>query len=163
MRAADAARRFARVASALCAAALLSGCALPVQAEVDELSDVAHYATSYDHVVGPGKNLLDRALAGCSEKTVRAETACVKQDLGAAHIPIRALIALVPNCRAGQICHYDATTRDRLGFVRASATDYVKRWRIDIDLRHPAADASQVPVTVVDRDDFDAPVPGKPG
>ena len=153
-----------RWAAAACLGVLASGCALQVQGGMDRAADVARYATSYDHVVGPRVNLLDRALADCPEKTVKAETACVRQGIDAAHPSVKDLIALVPNCRSGQVCHYDHTTRDRLGFVQANATDYVKRWRIDLDLRHPAVAAAGVPVTVIDREDFDAPPsPPKPG
>ena len=155
-------RRAPRALAVLCAGALASGCALPIGGEMERASQAARYATSYDHVVDPRANLLDRALADCSEKTVKAETACVRQGIDAARPAIKALIALVPNCRAGQVCHYDHTTRDRLGFVQASATDYVKRWRIDLDFTHPATDVSAVPVTVIDRDDFGA-TPAKPG
>ena len=131
---------------------------------MDRAEEAARYATSYDHVVDPRANLLDRALAECSEKTVKAEAACVRQGIDAARPAVAALIALVPNCRSGQVCHYDHTTRDRLGFVRATATEYVKRWRVDLDFTHPAPDAAHVPVTVGDRDDFDAaPLPANPG
>ncbi len=151
-----------RSAAAVGLGALASGCALPVQGEVDQMSNVARYATSYDHVVDARANLLDRALADCPEKTLKAETACVRQGVDAARPAVKALMALVPNCRAGQVCHYDHTTRDRLGFVRASATDYVKRWRVDLDFTRPAAEAAQVPITVIDREDFDA-APAEPG
>ena len=145
-----------RTAAAACLAAMVSGCALPLQGGVDEVSDVARFATSYDHAVDSRSNLLDRALADCSEKTVKAETACVRGGVDAARPAVKELMALVPGCRAGRICHYDHTTRDRLGFVRASATDYVKRWRVDLDFTRPAAEAAQVPVTVIDREDFEA-------
>ncbi len=151
-----------RGAAAVGLAALASGCALPVQSEMDQASDIARYATSYDHVVDPRANLLDRALADCSEKTLKAETACVRQGVDAARPPVKALMALVPGCRAGQVCHYDHTTRDRLGFVQASATEYVKRWRVDLDFTRPAAEAARVPITVIDREDFDS-APAKPG
>lgn len=151
----------------LCFAAVLglsaSGCALPVQGEIDQVEDVAHYATAYRHVIDARANLLERALADCSEKTLKAETACVRQGVDAAP-SVAALIALVPNCRAGQVCRYDHATRERLGFVEASATVYIKRWRIALDFRRPAASAAQVPVTVTDRDDFEAvPPPATPG
>ncbi len=145
----------ARSSAVVLLGAVASGCALPVQSEMDQMSSIAHYATSYDHVVDPRANPLDRALADCSEKTVKAETACVRQGVDTASLSVPALMALVPHCRAGQVCHYDHTTRDRLGFVQANATDYVKRWRVDLDVRHPAATAAQVPITVIDRDDFD--------
>lgn len=152
-----------RLCFALVLALLGSGCALPVQGEIDQVKEVAHYATAYRHVIDARANLLERALADCSEKTLKAETTCVRQGVDAAP-SVAALIALVPNCRAGQVCHYDHATRERLGFVEASATEYVKRWRIDLDFRHPASSAAQVPVTVKDRDDFDSgPSPATPG
>jgi hypothetical protein len=158
-------RSLAVAAAAACLGALSSGCALPVEGEMDRMSDIARFATSYDHVVDARANLIDRALADCPEKTVKAETACLRQGIDAAKPAVKVLMALVPGCRAGQVCHYDHTTRDRLGFVRASATDYVKRWRVDLDFTHPAPAAAQVPVTVIDREDFDsAPAaPAKPG
>lgn len=147
--------------SVLCLGALASGCALQVEDGVDRVERVARYATAYDHVEDPRANLLDRALADCSEKTVKAERACVRQGIEAAHPAVSTLIALVPNCRSGQVCRYDHTTHDRLGFVRASATEYVKRWRVELDFSRPLADAAKVPLAVIDRDDFDAP-PAKP-
>ena len=153
-----------RLWSGILLGALASGCALPVQTEMDQMSNVAHYATTYDHVVDARANLLERALADCSEKTVKAETACLRRSVDAANPSVAALIAMVPQCHTGRVCHYDHTTHDRLGFVQASATDYVKRWRIDLDFAHPAATAAQVPITVIDRDDFDAaPPPATPG
>ncbi len=137
-------------------AALLSGCALPIQAEVDRATDVAHFATHYDHALGARDNLLDRGLADCSEKTARAETRCLRDRVADSGLSTKALIALVPGCRAGRLCRYDQTTRDRLGLVEANATDYVKHWRVTLDLRKPAPDAAQVPIEVLDRDDFDA-------
>ncbi len=134
---------------------LLAGCALPIQAEMDQASGVAHYATQFDHPVGPQVTALDRALAECSEKTRQAETACVRARVDATPTR-RAVIAMVPHCREGQLCHYDQTTRDQLGFVRANATTYEKHWRIDLDFRKPAPDAAHVPLTVSDRDDFDS-------
>ena len=140
---------------------MMSGCALPVQSELANVSDAARYATRFDHVVGPARNLLDRALAECSEKTSKAENLCVRQALDGSRPSPQAVIAMVPNCRAGQVCHYNSTTRDQLGLVEATATVYVKRWRIDLDFRHPAADAAHVPVNVIDRDDFDSPPAAK--
>lgn len=134
----------------------MAGCALSVQAEMDEASGLTRYATHFDHVVGAENNLLDRALAECPEKTLKAEEACVKEGIRAADPSPRSLVAMVPQCRAGLVCHYDHTTRDRLGFVQANATDYVKHWRVDLDFRKPAPDAAHVPVTVTDRDDFDS-------
>ena len=139
----------------------MSGCALPVQTELADVSEAAGYATRFDHVVGPARNLLDRALAECSEKTRTAENLCVRQALDGSHPSPQAVIAMVPDCRAGQVCHYDSTTRDQLGLVQATATVYVKRWRIDLDFRHPAADIAHVPLDVIDRDDFDSPSAAK--
>lgn len=138
-------------------AALLSGCALPIQAEMDRATDIARFATHYDHALGARDNLLDRGLADCSEKTAKAETQCLRDRVAASGLSTKALIALVPGCRAGRLCRYDQTTRDRLGLVEANATDYVKHWRVTLDLRRPAADIAQVPIEVLDRDDFEAP------
>ena len=140
--------------------AFLSGCALPIQAEMDRASDVAHYAVHFDHVVGPENNLLDRALAECSEKTVKAEQICVRQGIDGSSTSPRALAALVPRCKAGQVCRYDHTTHDRIGPVEATATDHAKHWRVELDFRHPAADSVHVPVTVIDLDDFDSAAAG---
>ena len=148
------------LALALWAGALLSGCALPVQAEMDQAADVARFATRYDHVAGSEANLLDRALAECPDKTAKAETACVRDSLAAAAATPRALAALLPDCRAGTVCRYDATTRNRRGFVSATATDFVRHWRVEVDLRRAAAAVAQVPVTVTDRDDFETPATG---
>ena len=142
---------------ALWAGALLSGCALPVQAEMDQATDIARFATRYDHVAGSEATVLDRALAECPDKTAKAETACVRDGLAAAATTPRALAALVPKCRAGTVCRYDATTRNRRGFISATATDYVRHWRVEVDLRRPAATVVQVPITVTDRDDFETP------
>ena len=143
--------------SGLCAGAALSGCALPVQAEMDQAADIARFATRYDHVVGSEATILDRALAECPDKTVGAETACLRERLSAAATTPRTLAALVPHCRVGTLCRYDATTRNRRGFVAATATDFVRHWRVEIDLRRPAASVATVPVRVVDRDDFETP------
>ncbi len=150
----------ARVATLCAVAVAVSGCALPIGAEMDQASRIARYAVHFDHVAGPETNLLDRALAECSDKTVTAETACVRAGLEAAHLSSRSLAALVPQCRPGKVCHYDHTTHDRIGPVEATATDHVRHWRIDLDFRRPASDAAHVPVTVIDRDDFDTPQPG---
>ena len=123
---------------------------------MDQASDIARYAMHYDHATGPQANLLDRALAQCDEKVAKAETACVRAAVAGAGLTTPSLAALVPGCRTGQVCHYDQVTHDRLGFVAADATDFVRRWRIDIDLRATAPDAAHVSITVIDRDDFDA-------
>jgi hypothetical protein len=146
----------------LCAGAALSGCALPVQAEMDQAADVARFATRYDHVVGSEATVVDRALAECPDKTARAETACLRERLGGASTP-KALAALVPGCHIGNLCRYEATTRNRRGFVSATATDFVRHWRVEVDLRRPAASVAAVPVTVTDRDDFDTPAPSPSG
>ena len=152
--------RAAGLASVL-AAAVLSGCALPIQAEMDRATDVARFATRYDHALGARDNLLDRGLADCPEKTAKAETQCLRDRIAASGLSTKALITLVPGCRAGRLCRYDQTTRDRLGLVEANATDYVKHWRVTLDLRKPATDVARVPVEVLDRDDFETrPGPG---
>lgn len=138
----------------------LAGCGLPVQGEVDEVSRLARFATRYDHPIGPGDSAVDRVLAGCGEKTAAAETACLREAVAAAPSPAAAA-AMVPGCRAGRLCRYDTTTRDRLGFVDAQATDYTKRWRVELDLRRAPAAGTPVPASVADRDDFGAARPGR--
>ncbi len=147
--------------SILCGvAAILSGCALPVEAEMNRASEIAHYAVHFDHVGGPENNLLDRALAECSDKTQKAEQTCVRQGIDGSSLTPRALAALVPQCTTGQVCHYDHTTHDRIGPLAANATDHEKHWRVELDLRRSAADVAHVPLTVIDRDDFGSPTPG---
>lgn len=127
---------------------------------MDRASEIAHYAVHFDHVGGPENNLFDRALAECSDKTLKAEQACVRQGIEGSGLMPKALAALVPRCRAGQVCRYDHTTHDRIGLIAATATDHEKHWRIELDFRHPAADAAHVPVTVIDLDDFGSTIPG---
>lgn len=155
----DPAGRALCIAAAIGLAVAASGCALPIQAEMDRASDAARFATRYDHPEGVEANLLDRALARCGTKTAAAESGCVKAAVVGAGLTPRGLAALVPGCRVGLDCHYDRATHDRLGFVSATATEFVRRWRVDIDLRKPAADVAQVPIAVSDRDDFEPPKP----
>ena len=154
---------WALVRAAVPVAVVLSGCALPIQAEMDRATEVARFATHYDHALGARDNLLDRGLADCSEKTAKAETRCLRDRVAASGLSTTALVALVPGCRVGRLCRYDQTTRDRLGIVEANATDYVKHWRVTLDLRKPAADAARVPIEVLDRDDFDTKPGAGPG
>lgn len=153
--------RTGMAASAACL--LVSGCALPIQSEMDQAADAARFATRFDHVVGSEANVVDKALAECSDKTAKGETACLRDALAAAAATPRSIPALVPHCRAGTLCRYDAATRNRRGFISATATDFVRHWRVEIDLRRPAGTVAQVPVSVVDRDDFETPaVPAAP-
>ncbi len=138
---------------------ILSGCALPVAAEMDQASEIARYAVHFDHVGGPENNFLDRALAECSDKTLKAEQACVRQAVDGSSVTPQALVLLIPRCRNGRVCRYDQTTHDRIGPIKATATDHEKHWRIELDFRHPAADAAHVPVTVIDLDDFNSAAP----
>ena len=41
------------------------------------VSNLTHYAESYDHVAGSENNLLDKALAECSEKLAKTENVCL--------------------------------------------------------------------------------------
>ena len=71
-------------------------------------------------------------------------------------------MALVPGCRAGRLCTYDFTTRDRLGFIQATAAVFVVNWRVTFDLRQPVVTLSNLPITVANRDEFAAPQPKPP-
>jgi hypothetical protein len=145
----------------LCALpAVVSGCAFPLDAEMDRASRAAHYAIHFDHVTGPENNLLDRALAECPEKLLKAEQTCVRQAIDGSGLSPRALAALVPQCKAAQLCHYDHVTQNRIGPIEATSTNFKKHWRIDLDFRQPATDVSHVPATVIDLDDFGSTTPG---
>lgn len=111
---------------------------------------------------GRTSNLIDTALATCFEQTEKAETFCVKDALARSNISLRALMAMMPECRIGSVCTHDHTTRRRLGLLASYATLVVKDWRVSFDLRRPAADVALVPVVVTDRNIFIVPQPATP-
>lgn len=133
-------RRLGLVA-ALLGPALLAGCV----DTIDRLGMTRHLDTEIDRP----RSLVERALGGCATKTEEGETSCVRQALIDAKVSVTALPGLLPGCRAGSQCHIDYTTRDRIGFVASTSDEFVVRWRVTIDLRHPSKAIGEVPITVV--------------
>ena len=136
---------------------LTSACAIPEVLDrtmpPGAMADVHLYTRDEDG----SANLIDKALATCFEQTERSETRCVKEALSRSGISLRALMAMMPQCSIGAICHYDHTTRRRLGLFASYATLVVKDWRVSFDLRTMAPDVGLVPVQVTDRNIFIVP------
>ena len=105
---------------------------------------IPHFSSKDDR---PG-NLVERALNGCGDKTVAAETLCVRKALDGASLSVAGLTALVPHCSLGRICTYDYTTEDRIGFIPAYATRPVYQWRVTFDLTKKPKAIADVPITV---------------
>ncbi len=124
--------------------------------------DQAEKLQIYKHQVSVTKNPIDQALAACPEKLPKPETDCVRRGLIEARVSPVELVGLVPGCRAGRICTYDFTTRDRLGFIEATAAVFVVNWRVTFDLRQPVVTMADLPITVANRDAFAAPQPKPP-
>ena len=136
---------------------MVGGCSFSTDKELATVSNMANYAKSYDHAVGPERNLLEKALEDCSEKTVKAESLCVKQAVENAHLSLASFTAKFPNCSIGKSCHYDYTTHDNLGFVEATAASFVVRWRVEADFGKNVKNVADVPLKVTNRDDFGDP------
>ena len=94
------------------------------------------------------RTVIDRALSECPDKTVKAETQCVKAALGGGGISMAGLVGLMPGCRPGRACSYEYTTEDRIGFFAAYATHVVYRWRVTFDLGRRPGTPGEVPVKV---------------
>lgn len=94
------------------------------------------------------RTLVERALSGCDKRTEAGEAACVKAALADGAVTVPALAAMLPGCRTGQLCHLTYTTEDQIGLFKGTASHYVARWRVEVDLRKPAASAGAAPVTV---------------
>ncbi len=142
----------------------LAGCA---GAEVldktaSDVLDQAEKLQVYNHQISLTKNPIDRALAACPEKLPKPETDCVRRGLIDARVSTAELIGLIPGCRAGRICAYDFTTRDRLGFIQATSAVFVVNWRVTFDLRQPVVSPANLLITVANRDDFAVPQPKPP-
>ena len=146
------------------ATAGLAGCAgsEALDKTASDVLDQAQKLQIYNHQVSLTKNPIDRALAACPEKLPKPETDCVRRGLIEARVSTAELMALVPGCRAGRLCTYDFTTRDRLGFIQATAAVFVVNWRVTFDLRQPVVTLSNLPITVANRDEFAAPQPKPP-
>lgn len=138
------------------AAATFGGCSAWPEISAKRAGDVARYATSLSHNVSSDRNLIDRALSECPDGTQKSETICVQAALSKANISSEALVSMIPNCKIGLKCTYEHTTRRKIGLVEATATLITKRWQIEFDFRKPRKDVSQVPLTVVDQDNFSA-------
>ena len=136
---------------------VLSGCGVVSDKQQATVSNLTHYAESYDHVAGSENNLLDKALAECSEKLAKTENVCVRQAVDDAHLSLKALVAQFPNCSLGKVCHYDHTTQDNLGHIEATAAAFVVRWRVEADFRNYVTDVAHLPLKVTNRDDFGDP------
>ena len=96
-----------------------------------------------------GGNPIELALSACGSRTESGETACLKTALVGAGTSIPALIGLIPGCQAGATCHYTYTTKDRVGFLQSIGSEFVVRWRADVDLTHAPKTIGDVPITVV--------------
>ena len=99
-------------------------------------------------VLGAPKNAIERALSLCTEKTDAAETACVRQALVDARLGPAALAAMIPGCKVGATCTLTYRTRDRMGMLAVTATQYVADWLVTVDLKNPHATAADLPLTV---------------
>ena len=156
--------RWARRALTAAAVAGLSGCTGTevIDKTASDVLDQAEKLQIYNHQVSLTRNPIDRALAACPEKLPKPETDCVRRGLIDAGVSTAELIALVPGCRAGRTCSYDFTTRDRLGFIEATAAVFVVNWRVTFDLRQPVVTMANLPLTVANRDDFVVPQPKPP-
>lgn len=149
--------------SLICALPLLtSGCAIPAILDRTMPADTMDGVHLYSHDEARASNLIDKALAACPEQTETFETRCVKEALSRATMGLRAMVAMIPECRLGSICTYDHRTRRRLGFFSAYATVVVKDWRVSFDLRNAPTDVASIPVTVTDRNVFIVPPSVKP-
>ena len=142
----------------------LAGCAgtEALDKTASDVLDQAQKLQIYNHQVSLTKNPIDQALATCPEKLPKPETDCLRRGLIEARVSTAELIALVPGCRGGRICTYDFTTRDRLGFIQATAAVFVVNWRVSFDLRQPVVTLANLPITVANRDEFAAPQPKPP-
>ena len=135
----------------------LGGCGVLSDKQQATVSNLTHYAESYDHVAGSENNLLDKALAECSEKLAKTENVCVRQAVDDAHLSLKALAAQFPSCSLGKVCHYDYTTQDNLGLIEATATAFVAHWQVEADFRNNVKQVADVPLKVINRDDFGDP------
>ncbi len=155
---------WARYALLAAVAGALAGCAGAdlLDKTASGVLDPAQKLEIYKHQVSHAKNPIDEALAACPEKLPKPETDCVRRGLVEARVSTAELIALVPGCRAGSLCSYDFTTRDRLGFFEATAAVFVVNWRVTFDLRQPVVTVANLPITVANRDTFTVPQPKPP-
>lgn len=106
-------------------------------------------ALRIEETVDTPRTLIERALSGCDKRTAAGEAACVRTALSAAHVTVPALMAMLPDCRSGRVCHVTYTTDDMIGLIRAAASRFEVHWRVDVDFSRPATRLEAVPITVV--------------
>ena len=94
------------------------------------------------------RNPIERLLVSCADKTVEAESACVRTGLGSSGLSPAELAALVPGCRPGRVCTYDYTTEDRVGYLSAYATHLRYSFRVALDFSKAPKSVSDIPITV---------------
>ena len=94
------------------------------------------------------RNVIERILVSCADKTVEAESACVHTGIGASGLSPAALAALVPGCRTGRVCTYDYTTEDRVGYLSAYATHLRYGFRVAFDFSKAPKSVADLPITV---------------
>ena len=136
---------------------LTAGCGLSEQPSVAKIASLTQYAENYDHPLGLEQNLIDKLLSECSEKTTKAENDCVRMGIYSSGLSAQKLERIFPSCHFGMVCSYDHVTKDKFGRVEDTASILAVRWRVQIDLRKRVTDIASVPVTVINRDDFDTP------
>lgn len=136
-------------ATALALAGCSGASSLPIVSDIHMPEIPVPEALRIEETADTPGNLIERALSGCDKRVEAGETACLKTAVKDAHLTVSALVALVPGCRLGRICHYGYTTEDRVGLYSGTATHYVVHWRADFDLTHAPASVDAVPITVV--------------
>ena len=92
-----------------------------------------HALRAVDSVDSPS-NVIEHALSGCPKHTEAGQTDCVRAGLKEAGLGAKDLLAMVPGCHYGQVCHYTYSTKERIGVLPSTAIRYVMNWQIDFDL-----------------------------
>lgn len=133
------------------ALAVLTGCSSAPMPLVSDLGIppiwLPHAVRMVDTVDRPA-NLIERSLSECDKRIAAGEAACIKRSLAEAKLSISDLIAMLPRCSAGQVCHYQYATDDRVGLIPALATHFQMRWQVDLDFTKPAGKSDDIPVSV---------------
>ena len=131
----------------------LAGCSgasgLPIVSDVALPKIPVPRALRIETTADKPRTLIERALSACDQRIEAGETACLKKAIGDAHLSVPALVALVPGCRLGRMCHAAYTTEDVIGLLSSTASHYVVRWRADFDLTRRPTTTEAVPITVV--------------
>lgn len=93
-------------------------------------------------------NVIERGLTLCSGRKEAQEADCVRAALAAEGTSLPELVALMPGCATGRLCHYTFATRDRIGAFLPTAAELVIEWRVEVDLRKAPARTADAPLTV---------------